>query len=349
MSKKRAWLVAISVATMMTANGLVMAATPDKQDNTNGNRQQVTVTRGEFGPRDGVKGFHHINKALLDFLKINEQTFADKVKAGKTLVQIADEQGISEQALKGFLTEEMTNRIDAAVKAGRLTEDKAAQAKANIEKRVDDMINGKGFMYGHGPMRPAMFDHAKLLDLLKMEDESFKAERKAGKSLLTIAKEHNVSEQELANFLTQQITNRIDEGVKAGRIQESQAGQMKANMEKHIKTMINSTAPMPGYGPMGRGLFNDTKLLALLKMDKESLRTELQSGKSLVTVAKEHGVSEQTLKKLVIDEMSQRIDQGVKEGRISADKAQQIKSNMEKHVVDMINGEVPIGHNNSQQ
>lgn len=352
MNKKRTWLLALSLATMVAAGGVVMAAnTVDQQDNSTGKWQQTQANKGDFAKRCGMKGFHADKQALLDFLKIDKETFKGKVKDGKTLAAIAKEQGISEQALTEFMAKQMSARIDQAVKEGRLPDDKATQMRANIDKRVAAMINGKVPLHGYGLMRPAPFDQAKLLDLLKMDKESFKTEMRAGKTLVIIAKEHNVSEQKLTAFMTKQMTERINADVKAGRIQEKQAEQMKANMKKHITDMINGKAPLYRHGPMGPGLFHNEKLLSLLNMDKESLKTEMQAGKSLLTIAGEHGVSEQSLKAVMLEGMAQRIEQGVKEGRIPADKAEQIKANMENRVDKMISGKLPMknGPQNDQQ
>ena len=352
MNKKRMWLLAISVATMVTATGVVMAATTaDKQDNSTGKLQQTQSEKGDFAKRHGMKGFHEDKQALLKFLKVDAQTFDANIKEGKTLAVIAKEQGISEQKLTDFMVKQLSVHIDRAVKSGRLSDAKATQMRADMDERVADMIHGKAPMHGFGPMRPAPFDHAKLLDLLKMDDESFKTEMKAGKSLLTIAKEHDVSEQELTALMAQQMTERINEAVKAGRIQEDQAEQMKANMEKHVADIINGRAPMHGHGPMGHNLFHNEKLLSLLNMDGETLKTEMRSGKSLLTIANEHGVSEQSLKDLMLEDMAQHIDQDVKEGRIPADKAKQIKATMENRVSDMINGKIPMKNHpqNDQQ
>ncbi|TWH48704.1 LysM peptidoglycan-binding domain-containing protein [Sporomusa sp. KB1] len=342
MNKKRMWLLAISVATMVTATGFVMAATTaDKQDNSTGKLQQTQSEKGNFPKRCGMKGFHEDKQALLEFLKVDAQTFEANIKDGKTLATIAKEQGISEQELTDFMVKQLSVHIDKGVKEGRLSDAKATQMRADIAQRAADMIHGKAPMHGFGPMGHSPFHNEKLLSLLNIDKETLKTERASGKSLLTIAKEHDVSEQELTAFMTQQMTERIDEDVKAGRIQENQAVQMKANMEKHITDIINGRAPMHGHGAM-HNPFHNEKLLSLLNMDEETLKTEMKSGKSLLKIAEERGVSEQSLKDLMLEDMAQHIDQDVKEGRIPADKAEQIKAAMANRVSDMINGKVPM-------
>ncbi len=261
MNKKRLWLLAISMATMVTANGVVMAATTDKQDIPTNKWHHSQNEKGQFGKRSQPPmGFHENIKALLEFLKIDEQTFASKAKDGKTLAEIAKEQGISEQSLTSFMVEQMTARIDNDEKEGRLPPGvDAVQMKANIEKRVADIINGKMPKHkpDHGHMHHPLFDNTKLLELLHMDKEFFVSEMHAGKTLAAIAQEHNVSEQQLTAFLTTQITERINEDVKTGRIPEERANQMKADMEKRITDMINGKAPRYEHRhmPMGPNLF----------------------------------------------------------------------------------------------
>lgn len=186
-------------------------------------------------------------------------------------------------------------------------------------------------------------DHQALLDLLKIDDATLRAERKAGKTLLTIANEHGVSEQALKDFFTAKMTARIDEGVKVGRISAEKAEEMKANMPQRIDNIINGKFPFhKGDRPMrGPGMFEDEKLLSLLKVDSDTLKSELRSGRTLVSIAKEHGVSEKKLKDFFVRTMTQRIDEDVKAGRLTAERAEQMKADLDKHVSDMINGKGP--------
>ncbi|MBP2637635.1 MAG: hypothetical protein H6Q72_3542 [Firmicutes bacterium] len=343
MNKKRLWLLAISVATMVTANGIVLAATTDKQEQVNGKWQQTQSEKGDFGKRGRPPmGFHEDRKALLEFLKLDEQSFREKAQGGKTLAEIAKDQDISEQALTDFLVEQMTARIDKAEKEGHLPPDTdAAKMKAGISERVAEMINGKMPMHRPGHMR-APFDDTKLLELLKIDKEAFRTEMQEGKTLAAIAKEHNVSEQKLKTFMTKQLTERITEDVKAGRLTEERAKEMKTNMDKHITDMINGKMHRPEHRPMGPGPFHNEKLLSLLNLDAKGLKTEMKAGKNLLTIAEEHGVSEQALKETLKNQMTQHLDQGVNEGKIPADKAQEMKNDMDKRIDDMIHGKAPM-------
>lgn len=224
-----------------------------------------------------------------------------------------------------------------------------AMAASSPEQNV---VNCKPPHAAKGEFRGGMKDfqqnHAKLLELLKMDAETFKKEMKSGKTLAAIAKEHGVSEQNLTDFITKQMTQGIDDGVKAGRLTADQAAKMKTDMPSRIADMINGKGPIhKGPGPRpGHGPFDDTKLLELLKLDKDTLRTEIKSGKTLAAIAGEHGVSEQELKDFFTSQMTQRIEEDVKAGRLPADRAEEMKAHIADHVNDMISGKGPMhrGH-----
>ena len=243
MTKNKKWIVAVSVATMMAATSLVMAAAQTTQESPQGKRPAVS-SQGDFVKKGGMRGHHGNHKALLEFLQIDAEALKAARQEGKTLAAIAQEKGISEQQLKDFMIKQMTQRIDEGVKNGRIPADKAEQMKANMDQRVTDMINGKHPMGGKMMMKHAPFKDSQLLELLNIDEDTLKSELKAGKSLVEIAKERGVSEQQLKEHMIKQMTQRIDEGVKNGRIPADKAEQIKENMQQRVSDMINGKGPM---------------------------------------------------------------------------------------------------------
>jgi transposase-like protein len=333
MNKNTKWFLALGVVTVMSANGLVMAAATTEKQEVKSEKQPVA--QRDFKHHRGEKPD---NTELLALLKVDAETFRSEMKAGKSMVAIAKDHGVSEKKLKDFMKKQMTQRIEAGVKAGKLTAEQAKKMKADMDKRVTSMINGETPMHrGHGgPM-----DNSALLTLLNIDEETFRNEMKAGKTLAAIAQEHGVSEQALKDFMKKQMTQRIEAGVKAGKLTAEQAEKMRADMDKRVTSMINGEAPMHrGHG--GQHKMDNSALLTLLNIEKETLRSEMKAGKTLVVIAQEHGVSEQALKETIIGQMNQRIEDGVKSGKITADKAEQMKANLEQHATDMINGNRPM-------
>jgi hypothetical protein len=62
----------------------------------------------------------------------------------------------------------------------------------------------------------------------------------------------------------------------------------------------------------GGGMFNNQALLSLLKMDQQTLQTDLKNGKTLVDIGKEHSVTEDQIVNVLVQ---QRIDAAKKQGQ----------------------------------
>ena len=62
---------------------------------------------------------------------------------GLTLGEIADANGSSAEALTAALAQAMTDRLDAAVEAGKVDADRAAERAERIHEKVDDIVTGE--------------------------------------------------------------------------------------------------------------------------------------------------------------------------------------------------------------
>ena len=254
MMKSKQWLLALGVVTAMTVSGIAMAATaPEKGEGKLCKPRQEAHQKGEF--HKGMKYFQQTHAKLLEILKIDEQTFKTEIKAGKTLLVIANENGVSEKELKRFLTVQMSNHIEQGVKEGRISAERATNMKAHMADRVNNIINGKmpvhhrdGDKRGQG-----MMADAKLLEILKIDQATLRSELQAGKNLAAIAKDRGVSEQELQEHMIARMTERLDEGVRSGRISAEQAADRKVNIAEMVNNLINGKAPMhPGFQGHGK-------------------------------------------------------------------------------------------------
>jgi hypothetical protein len=67
-----------------------------------------------------------------------------------------------------------------------------------------------------------------------------------------------------------------------------------------------------GSGPRGGGMFNNQALLSLLKMDQPTLQNDLNAGKTLVDIGKEHSVTEDQIVNVLVQ---QRIDAAKNQGK----------------------------------
>jgi hypothetical protein len=95
------------------------------------------------GPGFGF-GFHHfgeLGEAAANYLGLTEAQLHEQLRAGKSLAQIAKDKGKSADGLKKALHDAVKEELDAAVKAGRITQAQADEALDRFDERADDLIN----------------------------------------------------------------------------------------------------------------------------------------------------------------------------------------------------------------
>jgi hypothetical protein len=109
-----------------------------------------------FGP--GL-GFHFGEKldAAAEYLGITDEELREALQSGKSLAEIAEEQGKSLDGLKDALVAEAQTRLDEAVADEKLTREHADRILERLREGIDDLVNASGenrFRFhfrGHGP------------------------------------------------------------------------------------------------------------------------------------------------------------------------------------------------------
>lgn len=84
-----------------------------------------------------------------------------------------------------------------------------------------------------------------------------------------------------------------------------------------------------------KGNWND--LQSILGVDSATLKEELKSGKSLAEIALAKGIASADLAAKMQTSMEARIDQAVKDGKLTPEKADKIKANLKTRIEKTIN------------
>jgi hypothetical protein len=96
--------------------------------------------RGPGGPGGrGFGGFGLDDAAT--YLGLTEDKLREQLEAGKSLADVAKAQNKDVAGLKAALKTAVTKKLDQAVKDGHLTEAQKTKMLAEIDKRLDDVIN----------------------------------------------------------------------------------------------------------------------------------------------------------------------------------------------------------------
>lgn len=171
------WLSAGLVAAMAAAGSAMAADNPPAAPADDGTGQQVQSAPQPVpgtGPQFGKgKGFGQAqpgqgqlqglapgmqnrmqgNAELLSLLKIDQAALQQEHQSGKSLVEIAEERGISEQQVMDVILEQRAANIDSALAAGRITKERAEEIKTALTDQVKQMVNSKDCTPGNNGMR----------------------------------------------------------------------------------------------------------------------------------------------------------------------------------------------------
>jgi polyhydroxyalkanoate synthesis regulator phasin len=102
-----------------------------------------------FGPPafghgfDAPHPFFHGLDAAASYLGLTEPQLHSRLENGKTLAEIAKAQGKSVDGLKDAMVKDAKTHLDAAVKAGQLSSAEEQRVLADLQQRIDDLVNGK--------------------------------------------------------------------------------------------------------------------------------------------------------------------------------------------------------------
>jgi hypothetical protein len=165
----------------------------------------------------------------------------------------------------------------------------------------------------------------------------------------------NVTSDQLNAAIKGAAADQVDAAVKAGRLSQDQADKLKQRIQQSNGTPLRGLfGPGPGGppGPGGRGgfgfgfggpgPFGDLGAAAkYLGVSDQALMSDLRSGKSLADVAKAQNKSVDGLKAALKADEAARLDQAVKDGRLTSDQRAKIESALDQRLDDLISGKRP--------
>lgn len=160
------------------------------------------------------------------------------------------------------------------------------------------------------------------------------------------ASQLGVESEELSDALKQAMKNQIDAAVEAGRLTEEQGDELKERIDSEDFPLLGPRARGgSGFHGHGPGHFGHGEVLAAaasyLGLTEAELREQLDD-KTLAEIAKEEGKSVSGLVDAMVSAAEKSIDQAVDDGKLTEERATQLKNGLEERMTDLVNGE--LGH-----
>ena len=153
------------------------------------------------------------------------------------LNDVAGQLGVTPERLSNAFKTAMKNRIDQAVKDGRLTQAEATRMKEAIDRESVPML-GPGFRKErHFRGGPGGLEEA--AKFLGMTEAALRTQLESGKTLAQVARDRSKSVDGLVNAIVAEKKARIAQDVKDGRLSQARADELLARMKEHVTDMVN--------------------------------------------------------------------------------------------------------------
>ncbi len=182
-------------------------------------------------------------EAMAEALGLTQEEIRQGFQDGKSLADLAAEQGVAIDDLKATLVAEATRAIDDAVADEKLDPERAEEMKAGLDERIDTLINqdpSERRAHHHRPFGRLGATLDELEETLGLTAEEIRDGLADGKSLADMAEEQGVSVEDLAAQLTAGLEERIDDAVRDGKMDPERAAAVKERLDERVDRAINA-------------------------------------------------------------------------------------------------------------
>ena len=171
---------------------------------------------------------------------------------------LASKLGVTVETLQQDVRDALKAVVAQLLKDGKLTQTQADSANTRIDKQLFDkgmfgpFGGGRGFGMRGGMFAGGNAEMAAAAAKLGMTTQELMTELRSGKTLADVAKEKNVTADELKAAIITAVTAQIDQAVKDGKLTQAQADQLKSRLDSQID--LNKSWPNgggfkgPGHG-----------------------------------------------------------------------------------------------------
>ncbi len=170
--------------------------------------------------------------------------FSSGTESKAVLDDAAKQLGVTPSALSDALKKALSDRVDAAVAAGRLTKEQGSELKQRIESGEFPLFGPPALGFGH-------FGHFGGLDAaasyLGLTETQLRDRLDSGKTLAEIAKAENKPVDGLISALKDDAKQKLDAAVSAGRLTNAQEQQILSDLDQRITDFVNRKLTQPPH------------------------------------------------------------------------------------------------------
>jgi hypothetical protein len=249
----------------LAAGSIAYAQSTDEDEAPVPGTNQAELTPAH---RPGHHKGHKARKAMAltaEFLGVEPGEIADALQEGSTVAAFAASVGSSGDAVVGYLTGELSARLDEAVESGRMTVEQAAEKLAEAEEKLTTWVGStleemqeaaearRAEKQAEREARQAE-RQATLEEIIGLPFDEIEAQLQSGSSLAAVAEGQGISVDDLVEALVAELETNLAQKVAAGEITQEQADARIEDAEARITFMVERVpGDGPGFGWHGHG------------------------------------------------------------------------------------------------
>jgi transposase-like protein len=190
---------------------------------------------------------------------ISETDLVTALRGGTSIAAVAKQHGVAVQKVIDALVADAQGELAAAVKTGRITQAQADQVKADLVSRIEGRVNAPGGAFRPGPPF-GRFGFGPFGDLsvaakaIGISEADLVTALRGGSSIAAVAKQHGVADQKVIDALVADARSKLAAAVKAGRITQTQADAIAADLPQRIAERVDAPGFDCGPGHPGMGM-----------------------------------------------------------------------------------------------
>jgi uncharacterized coiled-coil protein SlyX len=163
----------------------------------------------------------------------------------------AGQLGISPDKLSAALKKALSDRIDAAVAAGRITKAEGDALKQRLQSGDFPIFGGLHRGFDHFGF---FGDFSAAASFLGLTEDQLRTQLESGKSLAQVAEAQGKSVSGLVDAIVNATKKKLDDAVAAARLTQAQENEMLNGLHDRVQNLVNSTLPDPDhFGPPPAG------------------------------------------------------------------------------------------------
>ncbi|MFW5748342.1 MAG: hypothetical protein ACOCYT_01880 [Chloroflexota bacterium] len=204
---------------------------------------------GPRRPGDRPHGGGEIIELIAEQTGLSPREIMQALRGGATLADVITENSGDVQAVIGAMVAQVTERVNAAVEAGTIDQERAGEILSDLEARITAMVNeGVDRPLGDrpGPRGDRSFGGGPLREYLEEAGLTMADVREAlesGQTLGDILTDVGIDLDTLTADIINQAETRLAERVEAGEITQERADELLIRLQEWLEQRLNGEEP----------------------------------------------------------------------------------------------------------